>query len=74
MMLAGSLNLIGRQPVPPNPSPSGVQDNHSRSFKGILRGMHFQVKFPQEKLVRVTRGAIYDVGKEACTSNKRCYI
>jgi len=38
-----------------------VQDNHSRSKKGTLRGLHFQVKFPQEKLVRVIKGEVYDV-------------
>lgn len=38
-----------------------VQDNHSRSQKGVLRGLHFQNPFPQGKLVRVTRGAVFDV-------------
>jgi dTDP-4-dehydrorhamnose 3,5-epimerase len=38
-----------------------VQDNHSRSQKGVLRGMHFQNPGPQGKLVRVTNGAVYDV-------------
>ena len=38
-----------------------VQDNHSRSSKGVLRGLHFQKKHPQGKLVRVIRGAVYDV-------------
>ncbi|MAP69203.1 MAG: dTDP-4-dehydrorhamnose 3,5-epimerase [Erythrobacteraceae bacterium] len=38
-----------------------VQDNHSRSQKGVLRGMHFQNPGPQGKLVRVSRGAVYDV-------------
>jgi len=38
-----------------------VQDNHSRSQKGVLRGMHFQNPGPQGKLVRVTRGAVFDV-------------
>ena len=37
-----------------------VQDNHSRSQKGVLRGMHFQNPQPQGKLVRVTRGAVFD--------------
>lgn len=36
------------------------QDNHSRSQKGVLRGMHFQNPGPQGKLVRVTRGAVFD--------------
>lgn len=38
-----------------------VQDNHSHSQKGVLRGLHFQNPVGQGKLVRVTRGAVYDV-------------
>ena len=38
-----------------------VQDNHSRSAKGILRGLHYQVQEPQGKLVRVTSGRVFDV-------------
>ena len=38
-----------------------VQDNHSRSQKGVLRGLHFQNPSPQGKLVRVTNGAVFDV-------------
>lgn len=38
-----------------------VQDNHSRSQRGVLRGLHFQKTKPQGKLVRVGRGAVYDV-------------
>jgi dTDP-4-dehydrorhamnose 3,5-epimerase len=38
-----------------------VQDNHSRSTKGVLRGLHFQRSKPQGKLVRVVRGEVYDV-------------
>lgn len=38
-----------------------VQDNHSCSVKGVLRGLHYQVVRPQGKLVRVTRGAVFDV-------------
>jgi dTDP-4-dehydrorhamnose 3,5-epimerase len=38
-----------------------VQDNHSRSRKGVLRGLHYQVQQPQGKLVRVTSGAVFDV-------------
>ena len=38
-----------------------VQDNHSRSAQWTLRGLHFQVMHPQGKLVRVTRGSVYDV-------------
>ena len=37
------------------------QDNHSRSSKGVLRGLHYQVKHLQGKLVRVVRGAVFDV-------------
>ena len=38
-----------------------VQDNHSRSQRGVLRGLHFQRTRPQGKLVSVSRGAVYDV-------------
>lgn len=38
-----------------------VQDNHSRSIRGVLRGLHYQLRFPQGKLVRVARGRVYDV-------------
>ena len=38
-----------------------VQDNHSRSTKGVLRGLHYQVEQPQGKLIRVARGAVFDV-------------
>lgn len=38
-----------------------VQDNHSRSSKGVLRGLHYQLQQPQGKLVRVVRGAVFDV-------------
>ena len=38
-----------------------VQDNHSRSTKGVLRGLHYQIQQPQAKLVRVIQGTIYDV-------------
>ncbi len=38
-----------------------VQDNHSRSAQGVLRGLHYQVQKPQGKLVRVVRGAVFDV-------------
>ncbi|MES3674764.1 dTDP-4-dehydrorhamnose 3,5-epimerase [Halomonas elongata] len=38
-----------------------VQDNHSRSTRGTLRGLHYQFKRPQGKLVRVTRGEVFDV-------------
>ena len=38
-----------------------VQDNHSKSKKGVLRGLHFQTKYVQGKLVRVTAGSVLDV-------------
>lgn len=38
-----------------------VQDNHSFSKKGVLRGLHYQIKYPQAKLVRVIKGEVYDV-------------
>jgi dTDP-4-dehydrorhamnose 3,5-epimerase len=40
---------------------SFVQDNHSRSARGVLRGLHYQLPFPQGKLVRVVQGEIFDV-------------
>jgi dTDP-4-dehydrorhamnose 3,5-epimerase len=41
-----------------------VQDNHSRSAKGVLRGLHFQINKPQGKLVRVSRGEVLDVAAD----------
>ena len=38
-----------------------VQDNHSRSAQGVLRGLHYQIRQPQGKLVRVTQGEVFDV-------------
>lgn len=38
-----------------------VQDNHSHSFKNVLRGLHYQVRHPQGKLIRVVRGEAFDV-------------
>jgi dTDP-4-dehydrorhamnose 3,5-epimerase len=40
---------------------SFVQDNHSRSSRGVLRGLHFQIENPQGKLVRVVKGEVFDV-------------
>lgn len=47
-----------------------VQDNHSKSRKGVLRGLHFQTKLPQGKLVRVTRGRVWDVAVDLRPSSK----
>lgn len=38
-----------------------VQDNHSKSVRGVLRGLHYQIQHPQGKLIRVTHGAVFDV-------------
>ena len=38
-----------------------VQDNHSRSARGVLRGLHYQIRHPQGKLVRVSHGSVFDV-------------
>lgn len=40
---------------------SFVQDNHSKSVKGVLRGLHYQIQQPQGKLVRVAQGEVFDV-------------
>lgn len=42
-------------------NPDFVQDNHSRSGRGVLRGLHYQVRHAQGKLVRVVRGSVFDV-------------
>jgi dTDP-4-dehydrorhamnose 3,5-epimerase len=42
-------------------APDFVQDNHSRSRRGVLRGLHYQIQQPQGKLVRATHGSVYDV-------------
>lgn len=49
-----------------------VQDNHSRSQHGVLRGLHFQRVRPQGKLVRVSRGAVYDVAVDICPTSPTC--
>ncbi len=47
-----------------------VQDNQSMSTKGVLRGMHFQKKYPQGKLVRVIKGRVFDVAVDLRTKSK----
>lgn len=51
-----------------------VQDNQSKSVKGVLRGLHFQKQYPQGKLVRVIKGAVFDVAvdlrKQSATYGK----
>ena len=48
-----------------------VQDNHSRSAKGVLRGLHYQIRHPQGKLVRVTEGEVFDVAVDLRKSSAR---
>ena len=47
-----------------------VQDNQSMSVKGVLRGLHFQKQYPQGKLVRVIRGAVFDVAVDLRKGSK----
>ena len=47
-----------------------VQDNQSASTKGVLRGLHFQINHPQDKLVRVIRGEVYDVAVDLRRDSK----
>lgn len=47
-----------------------VQDNHSKSTKGVLRGLHFQKEYPQSKLVRVVKGEVYDVAVDLRKDSK----
>ena len=49
---------------------SFVQDNQSASHKGVLRGLHFQKHFPQTKLVRVIKGAVFDVAVDLRKNSK----
>jgi dTDP-4-dehydrorhamnose 3,5-epimerase len=48
-----------------------VQDNHSRSARGVLRGIHYQLNQPQGKLVRVVSGAVFDVAVDLRRSSPR---
>lgn len=47
-----------------------VQDNQSASVKGVLRGLHFQIQYPQDKLVRVLKGEVYDVAVDIRPGSK----
>ena len=47
-----------------------VQDNHSRSSRGVLRGLHYQVQHPQGKLVRVVQGCVFDVAVDIRRGSK----
>jgi len=49
-----------------------VQDNHSRSRQGILRGLHYQTEQPQGKLVRVAAGEVFDVAVDLRTDSPTC--
>ncbi|KAB8043350.1 dTDP-4-dehydrorhamnose 3,5-epimerase [Janthinobacterium aquaticum] len=46
-----------------------VQDNHSRSARNVLRGLHYQIQHPQGKLVRATQGCVYDVAVDLRASS-----
>ena len=46
-----------------------VQDNHSKSSKGVLRGLHYQINYPQAKLVRVVKGSVFDVAVDLRSSS-----
>ena len=48
-----------------------VQDNHSKSSQGVLRGLHYQIQNPQGKLVRVTQGEVFDVAVDMRRSSKQ---
>lgn len=49
-----------------------VQDNQSMSVKGVLRGLHYQKQYPQGKLVRVVKGAVFDVAVDLRSDSDTC--
>lgn len=49
-----------------------VQDNHSRSLRSVLRGLHYQIKQPQGKLVRVVYGEVFDVAVDLRQNSVTC--
>ena len=51
--------------------PDVVQDNHSRSVRGVLRGLHYQIRHPQGKLVRVVQGEVFDVAVDLRRASPR---
>jgi dTDP-4-dehydrorhamnose 3,5-epimerase len=53
-------------------TPCFVQDNHSRSQRNVLRGLHYQIQQPQAKLVRVIQGEVFDVAVDIRKSSPTC--
>ena len=51
-------------------SPIFVQDNHSKSARGVVRGLHYQIEHPQGKLVRVTAGEVFDIAVDIRRSSR----
>ena len=54
---------------PAAPAPHFVQDNHSKSARNVLRGLHYQIRQPQGKLVRVIAGEVFDVAVDLRTAS-----